>query len=189
MTTPFITIRVRPKAKGLLILVDEDGGQWCPHCHGFLLDGVDPRSLEQLRLLHGFIGSLLKNWPSEHPFQPEGASKKAKIKHLRAWLTAAAGCVQPGQLHTWETDEARELTLKVLRDQMAHDRRMGRYGWPKVQDNGVTILYPRSVAIYGPNKMSQTEFGEVVERIFDVAYEKTGIDVSDWKRTRGAKNE
>ena len=178
MSTP----NMRQKTKGNLILVDDDGGQWCPHCGGFLLDGIDARSLDHLKLFHAFIRHLRRNWPEGHAFQPEGATARDQERHLRAWLTVAAKHVQPSHHHTWNDEAGRELTLRILHNEMEVDRKLGRYGWPRIQDNGITIYRPKSIAIYGPHKIGQEEFNEVTRDVFDVAYNATGIDVEDWRQ-------
>jgi hypothetical protein len=75
----------------------------------------------------------------------------------------------------------RDLVDAVGRRVGEVDRARGVYGWPSPQEGGLVIRRPESIAW---DKLSQKKFNEVSRNFFQVAYDITGLDFTDWKEGR-----
>jgi hypothetical protein len=162
------------------IVRDADGNQWCPEC-GCLLSDV--RSHKHLGAFFLFLKHVFENWPEAgagpDQFVPDNT------EHLRAFLLVRSGHVQPSHVFRFANRQEAQWGAGFISELMRADRARGVYGWPQKKEGGIAIIYPASISIYGPNKISEKQFCKVTEAVFKVIYDLTGIDFDEWKEGGG----
>jgi hypothetical protein len=149
--------------------VDAEGNHSCPEC-GALLNA--PRSHKHLGALFVFIKHAFENWPESHEFQPDNT------EHLRAWLLVKAGHRAPQHVFRFANKRELQIVMGFVQEEMRVDRARGVYGWPVIQDGGLVIVRPKSIAF---NKLSEKAFCKISDGVFKVILDETGIGFEEWK--------
>ncbi len=152
------------------IIRDADGTLSCPEC-GCILNDV--RSIPAHRLFFGFLKHAFESWPDGAEFVPDNP------EHLRAWALVQAGHRAPQYVFRFANKRELQIVQGFVSEEMRVDRARGVYGWPVMQDGGLTILRPASIAF---DKLSQKKFNQITESVFKVIRDYAGIDFDEWKR-------
>ena len=154
----------------LRVGIDKEGVRFCPGC-GCVLN--PHRSHKHLGAFFAFLKFVFDSWPETYTdFQPDSA------EHLRAFLLVRAGHRAPKHVFRFASKRELQIVQGFVSEEMRVDRARGVYGWPVIEEGGLVIERPASIAF---EKLSEKAFCRITEDVFRVIYEITGIDFDAWK--------
>jgi hypothetical protein len=164
------------------VVVDRDTGvMTCPRCHEIL---NDERSEKHLRMLNAFLTHVVKHWPT---YGPDGTclddKKPTSKEQLRAMMLVRVDHCEPDIIYKANTQEQMKWAIDAANAFMAAERKMGRYSVATVFDGGIAVRRPASIAMHGKNKISEKQFCQITEKVFDLIAMETGIVLEKWKKS------
>lgn len=132
------------------------------------------RTDESHNLLFAITQELVKHWPHDHRFQPEGGNLKQQAEHLRGWLLVEAGHVK-----TCDIDQPEAMVVPIVKSM--RDFLMGTTHYVRMvrTPDGIRIIGPASI---NKDDVKAKEFNDIAQRYYDVIEHETGIPVDSLKR-------
>lgn len=135
------------------------------HCCGQLVP--NPRNAKRHRLLFGSLGAIFRHWP-------EGGWQPKDTEDLRAYLLIEAehfftkehyiAGMSPKQIFTG-------MTVFLADPDVRKAKR-----FEELPNNGIRAIIPKSIAF---NKLSETHFIKLVDKIKEIVETKVGVPFDD----------